>query len=65
MKTVDLREKGGGLEAVRAFSRRLSPRRDKGTEQRLEKGWSCWRVRLGEVTRVCVWTGMIQESGSN
>ena len=37
-KDEDWRHKGT------VSSRRLSARRDKGKEQQLEKGWSCWRV---------------------
>ena len=46
VKTVDLREKRGRIgdrKGTLSFQG-VSPRRDKGTEQQLEKGWSCWRV---------------------
>lgn len=60
--------KGGGLETGRArclFKASLQG----GTKERSNSlrrgGVAGGFLRLGEVTHVCVWTGMIQESGSN
>lgn len=68
MKTVDLRERKGGRIGDRKGTLSFQGVSQEGTKERSNSlrrgGVAGGFLRLGEVTHVCVWTGMIQESGS-